>query len=178
MKWTSLTPLASVACGIGAGIGAMIVAVFAWLKIRMLLWKRDLAAPDAFQRISNYPHIKELMEAHAADERALGIDAESKAFAERATQELTRRTDELEHSPEYQAADAAAREAMMKKLAEAHYAEMSREIEAAGRRSAERIAALHELRELEQAIQQDRKPTPEERFRMDQLREKAFGPDR
>jgi len=178
MKWTSLTPFASVACGIGAGLVAFILAALAWLKIRMLRWKRDLAAPDAFQRISKYPHVAELLKQHAADEKELGIDAETMTFAERNAQEFSRLIDELERSPEYQAADAAAQQAMMKRVVEVHHAGTAREIEAAGKRSAERIAALRELRELERAIPGDRKPTPEEQFRMDQLREKTHGPGR
>ena len=178
LKWTSLTPLASVTCGIGAGLVAVILAALAWLKIRMLRLRRDLAAPDAFQRVSKYPHVAELLKQHAADEKELGIDAATKSFAERNVQELGRLLDELERSPEYQAADAAAKEAMMQEVVEAHHAATAREIEAAGKRSAERIAALRELREFERAIPGDRKPTPEERFHMDQLREKAHGPGR
>ena len=140
--------------------------------------ERDAAAPDAFQRISKYPHVAELLKQHTADEKELGIDAETVTFAQRNAQEFSRLIDELERSPEYRAADEAAQQAMMKKLVEAHHAETVREIEAEGKRSAERIAALRKLRELEAAIPGDRKPTPEERFHMDQLREKAHGPGR
>lgn len=178
MKWTSLTPFAGVAYGIGAGLVGLILVALAWLKIRMLRWRRDLAAPDAFQRVSKYPHVAELLEQHSANERELGIDAESKAFAERNIQEFSRLIDELERSPQFQAADAAAQEAMMERVVEAHHAGTAREIEAAGKRSAQRIAALRELRELERGIPGDRKPTPEEQFRMGQLREKAYGPGR
>lgn len=176
MKWTSLTPFASVACGIGAGGVAMILAVVAWWKIRMLQWQRDAAAPDAFERISKYPHISQLLEQHAADEKELGIDAETKAFAERSAQEALRLIDALERSPEYGAADAPTREAMMNKVVEAHIAQGLREAEATANRTAARIEALRELRELERAIPGDRRPTPQEQFRLDQLREKARHP--
>lgn len=160
--WTPLTAMlvAFVAASFGfLGLGLV------WIKLRLHFAINSPAPKQARD---------EFIAEFEADQKELGLDKESKAFAEKDVQELTRKMRELELSPGYMKAGESERDRMFKDLADRHMEETKAKVEAASTRSAERVQALREYRALDKRSRKGESLSADDRVRMQALKTKAY----
>jgi hypothetical protein len=173
----AVTPWEPATCmfvALGAGLACMVLTLVGWLKYKLWSIKRDAAAPDAYERIMNRPEIRRMTAELEADQKELGIDVEQKEQVARITAETGRKIDGLLASAAYLKASQSEQQAMTDRMVKEDMEAVQREIERTGEENMARVEALREWRRLER--EQGGGRTPEERFRLQQLRDRAYGP--
>ena len=161
---TDWTPLAAMLVAFVAASLGFLGLGLVWIRLRLYFAMKSPAAQQARD---------EFIAEFKADQKELGLDQESKAFAEKDVQEMTRKMRELELSPAYMKAGESERDRMFRDLADQHMEETKAKVEAASTRSAERVQALRDYRALEERARKETLSS-DDRARMQALKTKAF----
>lgn len=170
-EYTDWSPATAMMVGIAIGAFATVAAVAALMTLRYQLIKRGI--PSFLTRDAMRAH-GEFMAQAEADRKEIGLDKETKAFAETDVQEFARKLRELELSPEYMKASESERDRMMKEVADRHMKESEAKVHEEAARATERIEALRQYRELEARARRREALSPEDRERMQRLKRKAY----
>lgn len=160
----------------------IVLAFWFWFKIKVLKIKLDPfppeATPEAIERLKNDPQLHEARQrepaAFTADAKELGIDIVPQATIDTYEANLLKATDDLKQSRAYLQADTVEKEKMLAAVARAHADDMTRAVEQHGKETVDRITALREWRTLDHQFSSGRKPTADEKFRMQKLHDKAY----
>lgn len=164
-EFTDLTPFAAMLTALVVGSFGCVGLALVWIKLRLYFLARSPAARE---------YRADFMAQAEADRKELGLDTETKAFAEKDVQEFARKLRELELAQQYIKASESERNRLMKEVADKHLKESEAKVHEEAARATERIEALREYRALEQRARAGNALSPEERARMHGLRKKAY----
>jgi hypothetical protein len=170
-EYTDWSPATAMMAAIGAGAFAYVAAGLALLTLRFQLISRGIPSfltRDVQQAREDY------LAQMAADRKEIGLDKESKAFAEKSVQELDRLLRELETSPQYLKAGDAERQKLTDELAARHFRESEARVGEVSARAVERLEALRDYRVLEERARRGESLSLEEKARMKRLKAKAY----
>jgi hypothetical protein len=162
---TDWSPYAAAMAAVAVGSFAFVGLALVWIMLRLRFPIRN---PQAIQARHAF------MEQAEADRKELGLDKETKAFAERDVEEFTRKLRELELSPQYIKAGESERDRMMKEVADRHVKEGEAKVHEEAARATERIEALRQYRELDQRARRGESLSLEEKERMKRLKATAY----
>lgn len=164
-EYTDWSPLAAMLTAFVVGTFGFLGLGLAWIKLRLHFAMNSPAARQARD---------EFIARYDADQKELGLDKESKAFAEKDVQELTRKMRELELTPAYMKAGEPERDRLMQELMDRHLEETKAKVEAESNRAVERVEALREYRALDERSRRGESLSAEDRTRMQALKTKAY----
>jgi hypothetical protein len=164
-EFTGWTPFAAMLAAFVAGCFGFLGIGLVWIKLRLHFAMSSPAAKQARD---------EFMAQFEADQKELGLDKESKAFAEKDTKELTRKMREMELSPAYMKAGESERDRLMNELARRHVEETKAKIAAESALVVERIEALREYRALDERLRKGESLSADDTDRMRALKTKAY----
>jgi hypothetical protein len=170
-EYTDWSPATAMMAAIGAGAFAYVAAGLALLTLRFQLISRGV--PSFLTRDVQQARDEYLVQM-AADRKELGLDKESKAFAEQNVQELDRLLRELETSPQYMKAGEAERQKLTDELAARHFRESEARVSEVSAHAVERLEALRDYRALEARARRGESLPLEEKARMKRLKTKAY----
>jgi hypothetical protein len=164
-EFTDLSPYAAMLTAFVVGSFGFIGLALVYIKLRLHFLTQSPAAKHARD---------EFIARFDADQKELGLDKESKVFAEKDVKELTRKMRELELTPGYMKAGESERDRMMKELMDRHLEETKAKVEEVSKRAAGRVEALREYRALEQRSRGGETLSEEDQARMSSLKAKAY----
>ena len=170
-EFTDWSPVNAALIGLAVGAFVSVAAAVALMTLRYQLIKRGI--PSFLTRDAKQAH-DEFMARMAADQKELGLDKESKAFAEKNVQEFGRLLRELETSPQYLKAGDAERQKMTEEMSAKHLKDTEAQVHEASARAVERMEALREYRELDERARRGESLSFEEKERMKRLKTKAY----
>ena len=162
---TDWSPYAAAMAAVAIGSFAFVGLALVWIMLRLRFPIRDSQAIQARHAF---------MEQAEADRKELGLDKETKAFAERDVEEFARKLRELELSPDYMKASESERDRLMKEVADRHVKEGEAKVHEEAARATERIEALRQYRELDQRARRGETLSLDEKDRMKRLKAKAY----
>jgi hypothetical protein len=164
-QYTDWTPTTAVLTSLLVAPFALFGLAFAYFKLRLFFLVRSGGAKRA---------LDEATAEFAVDEKELGLDKETKAFAEKTAQELNRQLRELDTSPRYMKASDGERQKIVEELTAKHLEETKARVHEQATRAAGRVAALREYRALEQRAHGGERLSEEDKARMASLKRKAY----
>ena len=170
-EFTGWSPLTAVMIGLAVGAALSVAVVIALMILRYQLIRRGI--PSFLTRDVELAR-RDFMAQAEADRKELGLDKETKAFAETDMQELDRKLRELEVSPRYMRANEPERDRLMKEIIDAHVKETDARIHQEAARASERMEALREHRALEDRARRGESLSFEEKERSKRLKAKAY----
>jgi hypothetical protein len=170
-EFTDWSPVDAALVGLAVGAFVSVAGAIALMTLRYQLIKRGI--PSFLTRDVELAR-HDFMARAEADRKELGLDRETRAFAEKDMQELSRKLRELELSPGYIKAGESERDRLMKELVEAHVKDTEVRIHEEAARASERMEALREYRELEARARRGESFSFEEKEQMKRLKAKAY----
>jgi hypothetical protein len=170
-EFTDWSPITALLVGFTIGAFVSFAAAIGLMILRYQLIRRGI--PSFLTRDVELARDAFMARAEA-DRKELGLDKETRAFAERDMQELSRKLRELDLSPGYMSAGESERDRLMKELIDAHVKDTEARIHEEAARASERIEALRECRALEERARRGASLSFEEKERMKRLKATAY----
>jgi hypothetical protein len=170
-EFTDWSPADAALVGLAVGAFVSFAAAIALMVLRYQLIRRGI--PSFLTRdVERARH--DFMARAEADRKELGLDKETRAFAEKDMQELDKKLRGLEASPQYMKATESERDRLMKEIIDAHVMDTEARIHKEAARAAERMEVLREFRDLEARARRGESLSFEEKERMKRLKATAY----